>query len=63
MEEDKPIENGKKLGIEEEIKQNEKIANTSNKSQVYNILSLQNSFIIMFEEQTRERNKTLQIML
>lgn len=32
MEEDKPIENGKKLGIEEEIKQNEKIANTSNKS-------------------------------
>ena len=63
MEEDKPIENGKKLGNEEEIKQNEKIANTSNKSQVYNILSLQNSFIIMFEEQTRERNKTLQITL
>lgn len=63
MEEDKPIENGKMLGIEEEIKQNEKIANTSNKSQVYNILSLQNNFIIMFEEQTRERNKTLQIML
>ena len=63
MEEDKPIENGKKLGIEEEIKQNEKIANTSNKSQVYNILSLQNSFIIMFEEQNRERNKTLQITL
>ena len=63
MEEDKPIENGKMLGIEEEIKQNEKIANTSNKSQVYNILSLQNNFIIMFEEQTRERNKTLQIMM
>ena len=63
MEEDKPIENGKMLGIEEEIKENEKIANTSNKSQVYNILSLQNNFIIMFEEQTRERNKTLQIML